>query len=176
MARDGFDQLERQLHVVLPAAVRRPGDLGEYDEPIEPEAILDPEASIVWGGMMLPDAIPLVGNGGGDVILVRFALDGSVRELVEWHHEGCFWHPTDLVPDFAAPVAPLEREARAALVSGLEEQCLERGGENLAGAVGVPWATMAAWLADTDQVDPPARARIRSATSLTDSQLFSQQW
>jgi len=172
----GFEQLEKRLHVSVPPILRGDGGFGEFDEPIEPAAILDPESSVVWGGMMLPDALPVLGNGCGDVILARFGSDGSVVELVEWRHVGCLWPPTDVVPGFEAPVAALERDAEDALASGLERYCHENGGEGLANSVGVPWSTMAAWLADTDKIDETSRARIRMATSLTGGELFSQHW
>jgi hypothetical protein len=176
MAPGGFDQLERRLHVILPTAVRKPSGFGSFDEPIEPAAILDPASSVVWAGMMLPDAIPICGDGCGDVILARFAADGSLREFVRWHHETCSWHPSDDVPGFAAPVAALDRQVAEALTSGLARYCREHGGEGLAQAVGVPWTTMAAWLADTDGVDLAARQRIARETSLTAEELFAQGW
>jgi hypothetical protein len=65
----------------------------EFGEPVKPKNLLDPNSSQVWGGLMLPDTLPILGNGCGDVIAVRFNSDGSVREFIRWLHEACEWNP-----------------------------------------------------------------------------------
>jgi hypothetical protein len=65
----------------------------EFGEPVKPKNLLDPNSSQVWGGLMLPDTLPILGNGFGDDIAVRFNSDGSVREFICWLHENCEWNP-----------------------------------------------------------------------------------
>ena len=40
--------------------------LSSFDEPIDVDQLLDPASSTVWGGLMLPDTLPILGNGCGD--------------------------------------------------------------------------------------------------------------
>jgi hypothetical protein len=65
----------------------------EFGEPVKPKNLLDPNSSQVWGELMLPDTLPILGNGFGDDIAVRFNSDGSVREFIRWLHETCEWNP-----------------------------------------------------------------------------------
>ena len=65
----------------------------EFVLPIAPEQVLDVDSSTIWGGQMLPDTLPILANGMGDVIAVRFDAAGAVRELLRWNHEGCTWTP-----------------------------------------------------------------------------------
>lgn len=67
--------------------------LGEFNEPIAPEQLLDPSSSAVWGGLMLPDTLPLLSNGCGDVVSLRFDSQGRVSEVLRWNHEGGDWRP-----------------------------------------------------------------------------------
>ncbi len=64
-----------------------------FSEPVPPEYLLATPPSTLWGGLMLPDTLPILDNGFGDVIAMRFGFDGAVREFVEWDHEGGSWHP-----------------------------------------------------------------------------------
>ncbi len=61
----------------------------EFGEPINPNII----SEMIWGGLMLPDTLPILGNGCGDCISIRFNQDGSTREFVKWLHETCEWNP-----------------------------------------------------------------------------------
>jgi hypothetical protein len=47
----------------------------------------------IWGGSMLPDTLPLSGNGFGDYLCLRINTDGTLREVLAWFHEGAFWTP-----------------------------------------------------------------------------------
>jgi hypothetical protein len=67
--------------------------LGGFTEAIDLEQLLDPLSSAIWGGQMLPDTLPLLDNGCGDVISLRFGPDGQVSEMVRWDHEGGSWRP-----------------------------------------------------------------------------------
>jgi len=78
-----------ELFISLPASVAALQQAGEeFSERVEPAELLDPGSAAVWGGQMLPDSLPLFDNDAGDRILARFAMDGSIREFVEWRHEG----------------------------------------------------------------------------------------
>ena len=42
---------------------------------------------------MLPDSLPLVSDGGGNALCLRFGFDGAVTEVIHWDHEGSLWKP-----------------------------------------------------------------------------------
>lgn len=95
------EHLCRQFDVVLPEDVARWYDEEvwrqyagvRYGEPIPPEAILEATSHAIWGGLMLPDTLPILDNGCGDVLAMRFSSGGTLTEFVEWHHESMGWHP-----------------------------------------------------------------------------------
>src|SRR5207237_7281850 len=58
-----------------------------FSAPLAPDEI--PRA--IWGGAMLPDTVPVLGNLGGDYLCLRINPNGSVAEVVAWLHEGSFW-------------------------------------------------------------------------------------
>lgn len=64
-----------------------------FSEPISPEALLEAGSGVVLGGLMLPDTLPILGNGGGDALCLRFGRDGKLSEVVCWWHEGAYWSP-----------------------------------------------------------------------------------
>lgn len=74
------------------ACWRRRGG-GEFSEPIEPAQWLDPEPGLIWPGFMLPDSLPVIGNGYGDWLCARFDRAGEIREVVFWSHAGGDWIP-----------------------------------------------------------------------------------
>ena len=65
----------------------------DFGWPMEPESLLEANSSAVSGGLMLPDTLPILGNGCGDVLCLRFNPRGTVSEVVRWMHEGCDWTP-----------------------------------------------------------------------------------
>ena len=101
MAKNWSADLEKHYAVRLPPDIKAwfDGEVykqqsgGEYNQPELPEELLDPSSPAVWAGQMLPDTIPLMGNGGGDVICGRVTPDGRICEIVAWNHEGGFWSP-----------------------------------------------------------------------------------
>ncbi len=101
MSKKWSKRLIDKLAITLPEDISgwyddelwREAAAGEYGQPVEPEAVLDVKSSTIRGGQMLPDTIPILTNGIGDVIALRFGFDGSVCELVEWHHVGMEWGP-----------------------------------------------------------------------------------
>lgn len=64
-----------------------------FGQPIEPAQLLDPTSSALLGGLMLPDTLPILDNGCGDALCLRFNLKGTVSEVVRWEHEGGNWTP-----------------------------------------------------------------------------------
>lgn len=47
----------------------------------------------IWSGFMLPDSLPILGNGYGDWICARVDQSGAIHELVHWYHGGGDWIP-----------------------------------------------------------------------------------
>ena len=66
---------------------------GRFNQRIDPARLLDPSSGAVWGGLMLPDSLPLVSDGGGNALCLRFGFDGTVAEVIHWDHEGSLWKP-----------------------------------------------------------------------------------
>jgi len=66
---------------------------GRFNQRIDPARLLDPSSGAVWGGLMLPDSLPLVSDGGGNALCLRFGFDGAVAEVIHWDHEGSLWKP-----------------------------------------------------------------------------------
>ena len=85
----------------LPADVSEWFDLESYPQAplttfaqsIAPAELLDPASTAVWGGLKLPDTLPILSDGGGNVLCLRFAIDGKVSEIIHWDHEGGWWKP-----------------------------------------------------------------------------------
>lgn len=94
-------QIENEFAVRLPGDVASWFDGGlwrnkaptRFSEPTSPEELLDRASHVVHGGAMLPDTLPILGNGFGDYLCLRFAADGKLSEVVCWWHEGVTWHP-----------------------------------------------------------------------------------
>ncbi len=157
------------LPVTLPPTIAKLRHAGAYQVHV-------PTGEGIWGGAMLPDSLPILEDGMGDALLLRFGPHGRAREVVEWHHEGARWHPSDLVRGFAAPQDAKRRAAERALRSGLLAWCMRHGGEPLAETLGVPWTTLALGLEDSDVLDADLRARTVKAVGRPASKLFSQDW
>ncbi|HXM51470.1 MAG TPA: hypothetical protein VN956_26745 [Pyrinomonadaceae bacterium] len=66
---------------------------GRFNQRVDPARLLDPSSGAVWGGLMLPDSLPLVSDGGGNALCLRFGFDGAVAEVIHWDHEGSLWKP-----------------------------------------------------------------------------------
>jgi hypothetical protein len=94
-------RLSKQYHLDLPADVVAwfDGELWKecsetgFGQPVEPAQLLDSNSSRLWGGLMLPDTLPILDNGCGDVLCLRFNSNGTVSEVVRWEHEGGNWTP-----------------------------------------------------------------------------------
>jgi hypothetical protein len=101
MAGSWSEVVTEQFQVKLPSDVTEWLDLEMWrrheatplGDSTSPHALLDTRSSVVWGGQMLPDTLPLFDNGCGDVWALRFGIDGSLSEIIFWNHEGGDWRP-----------------------------------------------------------------------------------
>lgn len=85
-------RLPTDLRAWLDDEVWRMAGGAEFSQPQSPDQLIDPDGSI-WGGFMLPDTLPIVGNDYGDWLCLRVQADGSVREVLHWSHGGGDWIP-----------------------------------------------------------------------------------
>jgi hypothetical protein len=85
-------RLPEDLRAWLDDEIWRMAGGAEFSQPQSPDQLIDPDASI-WGGFMLPDTLPIVGNDYGDWLCLRIAADGSVSEVLHWSHGGGDWIP-----------------------------------------------------------------------------------
>jgi hypothetical protein len=98
---DWSSRISGQFNLNLPADVvawfdgelwKESTEMGFF-QPVDPESLLEANSSTIMGGLMLPDTLPILGNGCGDVLCLRFNSRGTVSEVVRWMHEGCDWTP-----------------------------------------------------------------------------------
>jgi hypothetical protein len=175
------------------------GESACYNQAFNPNDIAN-HGKHVWGGQMLPDTIPIWGNGMGDCLNVRFKGDGSIFEFVEWHHEGGHWshwgysiqqvlcrncqkfgRSEELLPDISShgelsPVVIGEATCRLALKSRLHEVCRVKGGGWLAKLLGVDWSLFKTWLFDPALI-PRDKAELLSASlGIGEDELIFQDW
>src|SRR5258708_23023019 len=93
------ERLSAHFHLRLPVDIAEHFDgrarptADVFNERVTVDALLDPRSSTVWGGQMLPDTLPFLGNGFGDHLCLRFNADGTLREIIRWCHEGGGWLP-----------------------------------------------------------------------------------
>lgn len=90
-------RLAERFAVRLPPDVRQwiDGEIPGGGAPLAPGLFNQPLniEDAVWGGLMLPDTLPILDSGCGDVLAMRFASDGSLTEIIRWDHEGNLWQP-----------------------------------------------------------------------------------
>lgn len=124
-------RLPDDLRAWLDDEVWRLAGGAEFGQPQSPDQLIDPDGSI-WGGFMLPDTLPIVGNDYGDWLCLRVAADGSIHEVLHWSHGGGDWIPYgrslaealvydaasrilyNRKPEFTEPEAPPEEVFRLA--------------------------------------------------------------
>jgi hypothetical protein len=175
------------------------GDSACYNEPFNLKETLD-HGKHVWGGQMLPDTLPILGNGMGDCVNVRFNGDGSISEFVEWHHEGGHWNhwgysiqqvfslnylKFDRLEEFAfdlsshadlSPIVIREAACRRALRSRLHEVCAVKGGGKLAKQLGVEWNLFKTWLFDPALIPRDKVKLLATSLGIREEELISQNW
>lgn len=149
---------------------------------------------------MLPDTLPILGNGMGDCVNVRFNGDGSISEFVEWHHEGGHWShwgysiqqvlslnylKFERLEEFAAdlsshadlsPIVIREAACRRALRSRLHEVCALKGGGKLAKQLGVEWSLFKTWLFDPALIPSDKVKLLATSLGIREGELISQNW
>ena len=165
-------RVERALDVRLPRSLFSP-EHPVAGEPVDPEALLEPEAGAVLGGWMLPDALPVAAAAGGGTILLRFDGWGAPLELVAWSPAG--WQPIEL-GEFRSAAARALALTRTALGSGLSAVAEKLGRNALAHDLGVSAEAFASWLRDARLVPQAPREALRRLTGKDDAALFEQDW
>ncbi len=172
-----------------------------YNQSLDPSETLG-QARAVWGGMMLPDTIPLLANGFGDYLCARFTNDGRLSEIIEWFHEGVGWRhygysinqaitldqmeysrrnssgePQDSHPSAElSSVAISEDACKQAVRSQLEDACRRVGGAKLAKLAGVSWSELKIWLQDPSGMPLTECAQIAAALGLDQAEMIHQDW
>ncbi|MEZ6091029.1 MAG: SMI1/KNR4 family protein [Pirellulaceae bacterium] len=66
---------------------------GEFDQPVSPQSLLEEAPEVIWPGFMLPDTLPILGNGYGDWLCLRFDANNRPAEVIHWYHGGGDWMP-----------------------------------------------------------------------------------
>lgn len=96
----------------------------------------------LWPGFMLPDTLPLLGNGYGDWICVRIDQHDRPSELLHWYHGGGDWIPVgrNLAEAIIHDLVDLYRPVRKQMLRGAVES--SRPGQ-LAGGLSAP---LRSWL------------------------------
>lgn len=59
-----------------------------FGEPNSPESLMDRASAKLWGGMYLPDCLPILTDGSEAVIFARFNAAGDVKDYVRWETDG----------------------------------------------------------------------------------------
>lgn len=83
-------RLPDDLRAWLDDEVWRLAGGAEFSQPQSPDQLIDPDGSI-WGGFMLPDTLPIVGNDYGDWLCLRVTASGEIDEVLHWSHGGGDW-------------------------------------------------------------------------------------
>lgn len=66
---------------------------GAFQSPVSVDELLQPAPPVIWGGLMPPDVLPLIGNEYGDWICGRIGPHDQIEELIFWYHGGGDWIP-----------------------------------------------------------------------------------
>ncbi len=171
-----------------------------YNEALEPTNALEEAAR--WGGLMLPDTLPLLANGFGDYLCARFNGDGTLSEIIEWHHEGGGWkHYGRSINEailfdrleYAAvhnidngmsvrtsvqmsPLALREVACKKALTCPLKRACALKGVRKFAELADVSRDVFLTWLVDSSKMPEEKRNRLAAALSMNPEQMIRQDW
>jgi hypothetical protein len=171
-----------------------------FNEALDPREVLE-RAKSVWGGLMLPDTLPILANGFGDFLCARFTYDGTLSEIIEWQHEGAHWRHygysigealelnrweyrssegddsrSSLLPVGLSPVAACEAACAKSLSSKLREACHQKGGGKLAKLIGVDWKEFRLWLPDPSAMPVSERDRLAATLGMHPLEMVRQDW
>jgi hypothetical protein len=108
----------------------------------------------IWPGFMLPDTLPLLGNGYGDWICVRVDQQNGLGELIHWYHGGGDWIPVggELVDAIVHDWVDLSRPVRKHMLRGaIESHRPNQTGGELS-------ASLSAWLRPALAERPDAKS------------------
>lgn len=165
-----------------------------YNEPLDPEQMLSDASSNLWGGQMPPDTIPIATDGEGDHLCLKIAADGSLSEVIAWHHDGGGWDhygysiseavtlddwqysDSNDEPAGLSPVVQERRACRRALDNLLRQACRTQGGERLGKSVGVSWREFRVWLHDPTLVPLEIRRKLSEALKIGAEDMVRQDW
>ena len=173
-------------------------EVGRWFETIDPAKLLDARSATVWGGQMLPDSLPIVSDGKGDVLCFRINETGSVRDYIWWHHEGGGWlfAGTKLAEAIAFLPVLAEIENLHEVVAsdhlssssaswvrcGMNLTCPlvaeigHRGGAVLAKSVGTTWEVLREARFDTSRIPSEVGVALSHKLRVPAEQLLRQDW
>jgi hypothetical protein len=177
------------------------GSSSLYNQALDLDEILE-HGKGIWGGMMLPDTMPLLANGMGDYLCARFTNNGTLSEIIEWCHEGAGWRHYGYSIDQAiafdqmeyrqsndigdpedsqllarvSRVAMSEAACKRAVRTQLEIGCRRVGGRKLAALVGVSWNELSVWLRDPSGMPAPKCEQLASALGIDQREMMRQDW
>jgi hypothetical protein len=171
-----------------------------FNEALDPREVLGGGVN-VWGGMMLPDTVPILANGCGDYLCARFRHDGTLVEIVEWNHEETDWkHYGYSIREALAlnrwnyqfesqdyshaslpiaglsPVAICDVTCATALRNKLAEACLRIGVTSLSNMIGVRWQEFCRWLPYPSEMPASKREQLAGALGMQPEELIQQDW
>jgi tetratricopeptide (TPR) repeat protein len=177
------------------------GSASEYHQALDPQEVLE-HGKGIWGGMMLPDSIPLLENGMGDSLCARFSYDGTLSEIIEWHHEGAGWRHYGYSIDQAialdlivyrqsegvhdskdssllaavSPVAMNEMDCNRALTTKLADACRQIGTRRLAELVGASHDEFSVWFGEPAKIPASKCEQLAAILRLEPNELIKRDW
>ena len=103
---------------------------GFFRSPVDVAGLCNHKPESIWAGFMLPDTIPVLGNGYGDWICARVDSGGNLAELIHWYHGGGDW--ISLGPTLAEAIlhdcVDVHRPVRRQMLRGAVETARNKDG------------------------------------------------
>ncbi|TWU06432.1 SMI1/KNR4 family protein [Stieleria varia] len=90
---DWFDSPWWQTQDENDESTKRENRAIEYAWPVSMPELLSDAPGAIWPALMPCDFVPLLGNGIGDWLCLRFNAHNQVSEIVQWFHGGGDWIP-----------------------------------------------------------------------------------
>ncbi len=102
---------------------------GFFRKPVDLEGLCAQRPNQIWAGFMLPDSLPILGNGYGDWICARVDHEGQIHELVHWYHGGGDWIPvgSNLAEAIVHDAVDVHRPVRKQMLRGAVETTRSKG-------------------------------------------------
>ncbi|MFO0944261.1 MAG: SMI1/KNR4 family protein [Pirellulales bacterium] len=122
---------------------------GFFRKPVELDGLCAQRPTQIWAGFMLPDSLPILGNGYGDWICARVDHEGKIYELVHWYHGGGDWVPVgnSLAEAVVHDAVDVHRPVRKQMLRGAVETTRSSSGSHS--------AALLQWLTITLSADRP---------------------